>query len=140
MDYPSFADAVARFRSFLDDQGNKGAIQWVFPHDVLLVSDQWFIRPRPQPVTLEEVNAAYHCAIARRLGVKFGVLCREGDILWCYIYAPEDRFEAECGLMPDGLKLSIPAPLGEGRLITDDGIWKTLRAQDSKEIRRRPFM
>src|SRR5262245_10445113 len=88
LDYPPFTDAVTRFRSFLDDQGHRGAIWWVSPNDVLLVGGQWVVRPRPQPLVVEEVAAAYQQAVARRLGVKFGVLCRGGDVLWCYVYGP----------------------------------------------------
>lgn len=104
MDYPPFADALARLRLFLNDQGHRGPIRWVFPSDVLLVAGQWLVRPRPEALVLQEVVAAYQRGITRHLGVKFGVLCREDEVLWCYIYCPADRIEAEHCLMPDGLK------------------------------------
>src|SRR5258708_6920397 len=108
MDYPPFTDAVARFRSFLDDQGHRGPTSWVFPSDVLLVVGGWIIRPRPQETVIAEVGNAYQNAITRRLGVKFDVLCLERETVWCYIYCPTDQIEAEYGMMPDGLKLSVP--------------------------------
>ncbi len=140
MDYPPFADAIARFRSFLDDQGRRGPIRWVFPDDVLLVGGRWIIRPRPQAQVVEEVAAVYQRAAAGRLGVKFGVLCRDGEVLWCYVYYPVDRIEAECGLMPDGLKLSVADNPYQGRVMTDEGEWKSLLAHEQVEFKRWLFM
>jgi hypothetical protein len=59
VDYPPFADALARLRLFLNDQGHRGPIRWVFPSDVLLVAGQWVVRPRPEALVLQEVVAAY---------------------------------------------------------------------------------
>jgi hypothetical protein len=140
MDYPPFTDALARFRSFLDEQGYRGPIGWVFPNDVLLVGGQWIVRPRSQPLVVEEVASAYQRAAGRRLGVKLGVLCREGDDLWCYIYGPADRIEAEHCLMPDGLKLSVRTPPDGGRIMADEREWESLRAQDQVEFKQWLFM
>jgi hypothetical protein len=111
-------------------------MRWVFPSDVLLVDGQWIIRPRPEAAVIEEVAAAYQRATICRLGVKLGVLCLEDDILWCYIYYPADRIEAEHGLMPDGLKLSVRTPPDQGRLLMDEREWKTLQGQEQVEFKR----
>ena len=139
MDYPPFADAVARLRSFLSEQGHPGAIGWVFPRDVLLVGGRWALRPRVVEVVGEEVAAAYQSAVVRRLGVKFGVLCKTGDHVWCHVYCPADRIEAEHSLMPDGLKLSVGTPPDEGRIV-DEQEWERLRDQDQTELKRWRFM
>jgi hypothetical protein len=140
MDYPSFADALARLRSFLDGQGHPAAIGWLFPRDTLLVGGCWLLRPRPQDRVLEEVVAAYQAAAARRLGVRFAVLCATGGRLWCYVYGPADRTEAEHRLMPDGLKLSVPVSVPEARLVPDEREWERLRAGDQDEFKRWMFM
>ncbi len=140
MDYPPFADAVARLRSFLNDRGHPGAIGWVFPRDVLLVSGGWALHPRPQDVVGEEVAAAYQGAVVRCLGVKFGVLCKVGEHLWCYVYCPADRIEAEHCLMPDGLKLSVGTPPDEGRIVLDEHECERLRDRDQTEFKRWRFM
>jgi hypothetical protein len=85
MDYPPFTDAVARFRCFLNEQGQRGSIGWVNPSDVLLVGGRWIIYPRPQEIVIKEVANAYDQATIRRLGVRFNVLCLEDGIIWCYI-------------------------------------------------------
>jgi hypothetical protein len=140
VDYPPFADAVARFRSFLNDQGHRGPMRWVFPNDTLLVAGHWLVRPRPEAVVLEEVAAAYQRATTRRLGVNLGVLCREDEVLWCYIYGPADRIEAEHCLMPDGLKLSVRTPPDRGRSLADAGEWEALQGQDQVDFKRWAFM
>lgn len=140
MDYPSFADALARFRSFLDDQGHPGALGWVFPRDTLLVGGRWLLRPRLPDLVLGEVAAAYQAAVARRLGVRFAVLCAAGEQLWCYVYGPRDRVEAEHCLMPDGLKLSVPVAVPEGRIVPDGGEWERPRARDQAEFKCCLFM
>jgi hypothetical protein len=142
MDYPLFPEAVARFRSFLDDQGHHGPIGWVFPQDVLLVRASWTIpggialRPRNQDIVVKEVAAAYDQAFVRRLGVAFDVLCKASEDLWCWIYCPEDPVEAEQCMMPDGLKLSVPVPPDAGRIVLNEAEWERLRVRDDPEIKR----
>jgi hypothetical protein len=140
MDYPPFAEAVARLRCFLNDQGHRGAIGWIFPSDALLVGGRWALRPRPQDAVVEEVAVAYRAASTRRLGVKFGVLCKVSDGVWCYVYQPADRIEAEHCLMPDGLKLSVGTPPDEARIVVDEWEWERLRARDQSEFKRWRFM
>jgi len=139
MDYPRFEDALARFRSFLNDQGHCGPIGWVFPSDVLSIGGGWIIRPRPQEKALAEVATAYKAAVARRLGVRFNVLCLEGDAIWCYIVCPTDQSDAERCMMPDGLKLSVPTTPRQGRTIADEDEWESLTAQDMVEHKRWMF-
>jgi hypothetical protein len=139
MDYPPFTNAVVRFRSFLNDEGYSGAIGWVFPEDVLFVGAQWLIRPRPKELSENCVADVYETAVAIRLGVKLGVLCKVGTDLWCYIFCPDDQTEAEYCLMPDGLKLSIPMPLEEGRIAVDESEWRRLVTKDQVDIKRWRF-
>jgi hypothetical protein len=115
-------------------------MRWVFPHDVLLVAGHLLVRPRPEVVVFEEVAAAYRAATSRRLGVKLGVLCREDEALWCYIFCPADKTEAEHCLMPDGLKLSVPTVPDQGRSLADESEWEALQAQDQVEYKRWLFM
>lgn len=140
MDYPPFEIAVARFRSFLNDLGHRGPIAWVSPSDALLVSNGWLIRPRAQDMVQHDVMAVYETGIERRLGVKFGVLCFEGTIAWCYIYVPSDQTEAEYGMMPDGLKLSVPTAPLQCRRVTDESEWERLQPHDMVEPKRSMFM
>src|SRR5262249_17485359 len=130
MDYPPFTEALARFRRFLNEQGHLGSIGWLCPSDVLLISRSWIIRPRPPDEVAEEVARAYHLGAIRRLGVLLSVLCSEGETIWCYIYCPADETEAELRMMPDGLKLSVPMPIREGRRASNDQEWSQLRPQD----------
>jgi hypothetical protein len=139
MDYPRFTDAVARFRRFLDEHGHRGPLCWLFPTDVLLVAGDWIIRPRRQETVIEEVAEAYHQAITRRLGVRFNVLCLEGDAVWCYVYCPTDRSEAEHCMMPDGLKLSVPISPHEGYRVANDEEWEHLQSRDMQEQKRWRF-
>jgi hypothetical protein len=135
MDYPTFTDAVTRFQLFLVDEGHAGNLGWVFPSDVLLVGGKWFVRPRPQEAVVEEVAAAFQGAVAKRLGAKFGVLCKACEDLWCYIYCPLNRTEAEQCLMPDGLKLSVGINPEECRIVVDEREWENLRPQDQCELK-----
>jgi hypothetical protein len=91
-------------------------------------------------VVIEEVIAAYHRAVDRRLGVKFGVLCLEREVLWTYVFGPADRTEAEYHLMPDGLKLCVRTPPDTGRVLRDEREWEALRLQDQVEFKRWLFM
>jgi hypothetical protein len=115
-------------------------MRWVFPNDVLLVAGQWFVRPRPEALVLKEVADAYQRAITRRLGVKFGVVCRGEELLWCYVCGPADQIEAEYCLMPDGLKLSVRTPPDHGRSSADQGKWETLQVRDDVLGKRWLFM
>jgi hypothetical protein len=119
VDYPPFADAVTLFRSFLDENGHRVPIRWFFPEDVLLIDRECLIRQRLQAEVLEELATAYQSAVDRRLGVKFDAYCDAGEAVWCYIYYPADRHEAEQCMMPDGLKLSIRLPLAQGRIVAE---------------------
>lgn len=140
MDYPPLHEAVNRFRLFLDSEGHRGPIQWVTQADALLVRGSWIIRPRFQATVIEEIAAAYQRAVCRRLGVKLGVLCGEGDVLWCYAYCPADQTEAEHRLMPDGLKLSVRVPLDPGCSLMDEDAWDRLQPQDQSEFKHQLFM
>src|SRR5437764_743581 len=100
MDYPPFHEAVARFRSFLNDEGHRGDMGWLFPSDVLLVGGDWIIRPRPQETVAAEVESAYEKAVVRRLGIRFNAICFEGEAIWCYVFYPMDRIQAEHCMMP----------------------------------------
>jgi hypothetical protein len=133
MDYPPFQEAVVRFRSFLNDQGLRGPIGWIFPSDVCLVAGGWVIRPRLQEIVLEEIATAYQQAFSRRLGVQFGVLCLEGEVAWSYIFCPTDQTEALRCMMPDGLKLSVPTSPDKARKVKNDGEWKRLQSQEKLE-------
>jgi hypothetical protein len=72
--------------------------------------------------------------------VKFGVLCREDEVLWCYIYCPADRIEAEHCLMPDGLKLSVGTPPARGRSLADQSEWEAFQDRNLVDFKRWSFM
>ena len=135
MDYPAFDEALSRFHTFLRNQGQCGEIRWIFSSDTVLVRGQWFLWPRPQALAVAEVAVLYQAAVERRLGVMFSVLCQEGIVLWCYLFCPADRTEAESSLMPDGLKLSIPTKLRPGQTILDRRKWYLLQRRDEVEFK-----
>lgn len=87
-----------------------------------------------------EVGEAYKTAVANRLGVTFGVLCRVRINLWCYIYGPKDQIEAEHCLMPDGLKLQVGTSPEEGRIVVDEWEWERMGVDDQVDVKRWRFM
>lgn len=131
MDYPSFDDALGRFRSFLDRLGFYDRMEWVCPADVLLISGECFVRPRAPAEVKNEIAATYQEGTNRRLGVKFSVLGLGDETVWCYVYVPTDRTDAEYSMMPDGLKLSVPTEPQRCRSVLDDKEWAKLQTQDN---------
>jgi len=86
----------------------------------------------PRDEALAFAQAKYERAIRRRLGVKLGALCRAGGTVYCYVYRPSSKLEAEYHLMPDGLKLSVPTPLREATLVCDPEEWENLQGQEQE--------
>ncbi len=114
-DYPSFADALTRFRAFATSQGAPGELMFLEPEDVVVLSGQFATLRRPsQPERSERARLRYEAAVERRLGVEIAGAISCENRLGCYVYAPATNKESIERLMPDGLKLSLLKPLVKG--------------------------
>jgi hypothetical protein len=139
VDYPPFDAAVSRFQAFLDSCGVPIEIHWVAFPDVAWAKGGLYVRPKPVGEATEAARAKYERAVPRRLGVKFGALGQTQRVSYCYVYRPSSRIEAEHHLMPDGLKLSVPDPLPEVTVVTDEVAWERLREKEGG-LRHRRFL
>ena len=106
-EYPSFSDAVERFRELLDRFRWPVEIRWL-PAGTLarkrghLVLDESTFRDP------DEVRTQYWHAVPRRRGVLLFGLCHDTSYSYCHLWAPSDEDEADDHQMPDGLKLELP--------------------------------
>jgi hypothetical protein len=139
VDYPPFDEAVSRFKAFLRDRGAPSDIDWVTFPDVAWADARLYVRPMRAGEAAEAARAKYEGAVPRRLGVKLGALGKARGVSYCYVYRPSSRVEAEYHLMPDGLKLSVPDPLPEVSVVTDESAWERLREQQG-DLRRKRFL
>ena len=121
--YPSFDDALARFRSFAGEHGLGTNLVFVSAEHALLVSDQLSITADAlQPdVSTRQI---YERAVARRLGVALGAVGELPDRrLGVYVYGPSTENEAERLMYPNGLKMTIPERNTSVRVVGNAKMW-----------------
>ena len=106
-DYPSFSDALDRFRDFLDLHGWPVEIKWLC-HKTLAFRPERLVLKDEDFQDAESVRTAYWYAVPQKRGVLLAGLCRDTAFSYCYLWYPSDEDEADDHLMPDGLKLSLP--------------------------------
>ena len=106
--YPSFEQALAKFRSFAAEQGREGQLAFLAAEHALLVGDQLFVTAEAIS-PLASVQREYARAVARRLGVAIGAVGKLPDgRLGVYVYGPNTENESERLMYPNGLKMMIP--------------------------------
>jgi hypothetical protein len=130
VDYPEFPEAVCRLQRFLRDCKVPENIDWVRFSNVAWVGGRLYIWPLPRDRALAFARAEYECALNQRPGVMLAALGRAGATVYCYVYQPSSKVEAEYRLMPDGLKLSVPTPLWEATVVCDQSQWQLLQGQE----------
>lgn len=106
-DYPSFTDAVHRFREFLDHHRWPVEIRWL-PDGNLDHKAEHLVLDRAAFREAEDVRTHYWHAVPQRRGVLFFGLCHDTEYSYCHLWSPSDEDEADDHMMPDGLKLSLP--------------------------------
>jgi hypothetical protein len=121
--YPSFPEALAKFRSFARTHGFSTDLVFVSVEHARLIGDQLY-------VTVEAFHSEaaartiYERAVGCRLGVAVGGV---GEIpdgrLGVYVYGPSTENEAERLMYPNGLKITIPERKIFVRLIGGLKMW-----------------
>jgi len=126
-DYPDFDEALRRFQKFVAMQGAPERIVFVTPEEVLLSEGRLRVCLPEAAASLVRARDAYQQAVNKRHGVLMAGLCRLENQLCSYVYGPTSEEEAMALLYPDGLKLSLPAPLPKGYPV-GKWWWRLLRA------------
>ena len=132
-DYPDFDEVLRRLQKFVAMQGAPERIVFVTPEEVLLSEGRLRVCLPEAAASLVRARDAYQQAVNNRQGVLRAGLCRLENQLYSYVYGPTSEEEAMALLYPDGLKLSLPAPLPKGYPV-GKWWWRLLRALE----RRRP--
>jgi hypothetical protein len=106
--YPTFEDALAKFRRFASDHGLPTNLAFVTGDEALLIGDQLYVSVQAF-ASDADARAAYERAVARRFGVAIGAVGELPDgRLAAYVYAPTTEREAERLMYPNGLKMTLP--------------------------------
>ena len=126
-DYPDFDEALRRFQKFVAMQGAPERIVFVTPEEVLLSEGRLRVCLPEAAASLVRARDVYQQAVNNRHGVLMAGLCRLENQLCSYVYGPTSEEEAMALLYPDGLKLSLPAPLPKGYPV-GKWWWRLLRA------------
>ena len=108
-----FNQAVSEFLSFLVRERVANETVWIFPEDLQLVDEHFYVAMPIPGGNLARAREKYREGLQRGLGIELSVICWFGDCACSYVYVPESEREAELHLMPIGLptrlKLSYPA-------------------------------
>ena len=124
-----FDEAVASFREFLEKYGWSTQLLWVRPGDVLLDLHRRMLIKVPVPAENEDLaRSTFDRGLETQLGVLFAALCQVPGGTCCYVWTPENPDEAERGLMPTGLKLSVREGENlEGKQIKNGLYWRWMK-------------
>ncbi len=122
-DYPTFDDAVDRFRSFLTAQGWPASVRWVPPGGVVFVAGKIFVRTVPAARGDRIARKSYRRAVRRRLGVCLQAIARRRGTTYGHVASPADRDAQERLLVPDGLKLSVAEPRQKVAWVSNPIAW-----------------
>jgi hypothetical protein len=129
-DYPPFAEALDRFRTFAREQAVPDDVTFIESGDVVFRGRDVHIRRIDPVITQARAVVQYESAVARRHGVLLSGLCVLDDRLCTYVYGPRDAEEASSLMFPDGLKLSVHQPLLRG--VPAGAVhWLILRAKET---------
>jgi len=118
---PDFAETLASFRHFLEQQGVPRNIVWVSPEQTIYLSREWKVF-EGEGIAESTVSALYQAAWAADLGMQLGVLCADDDNSYCYFYAPADSVDAEYTLLGSGC-IKLMVPVGVPRASTIERGW-----------------
>lgn len=114
---PEFEEAVSRFQDVLKENGLPSKIVWVAPEHTIFCQHEWKVF-RGEGIKADDILAKYQAAREKSFGIRLGVLCRDGDTSYCYLYAPTDELNAEIHLLANHrLKISIPVNISHASLI-----------------------
>lgn len=109
--YPSFDEAVERFRAFARGHGVDRDLVYVNDRDIVVLDRNWFVR-RVDPVRSRALaRARYEAAVVRGLGVSLTGVCLLENAVGVHVRGPVDQDEAERLTYPNGLKLSLVTDL-----------------------------
>lgn len=109
--YPTFDEAVERFRAFAHEQGVDGDLVYVSDADVVILGKDWFVRRVDAASSRALARDAYEAAVVRGLGVSITGVCTVESAVGVHVSGPVDPDEAERLMYPNGLKLSLVTDL-----------------------------
>jgi hypothetical protein len=130
-DYPTFTEAIVRFRTFASSQEAPTEVMFLKPEDVVVSGEYVTVRRPSQRERLEHARATYDSAVRHQFGVEIAGVISCENWLGCYVYAPATDEESIERMMPDGLKLSIRTPLVKG-YFGGPVIWALLRWRERR--------
>jgi hypothetical protein len=134
---------VARFQNFLTANGYSPMVMWVSSQDVLLTgTKQVFVRIPLAADNEAHVRADFDRGTQQKLGVAFRTFCKMDNATCCYTWVPRDEEEAQYGLMPQDVKLSVTAGEGVlfGRPVRSRFKWLWLRLKHRKHQERKAWL
>jgi hypothetical protein len=106
--YPTFENAVSRFRGFLVAQGWPSQVSWIRPRDARFQRRELVIRPVSPATGERHARGVYTRGVAAQLGVMLEGVCQLGDVTFARVVRPLDEDASSRGLFPNGLKLAVP--------------------------------
>ena len=109
--YPTFDEAVERFRAFARGHGLDRDLVYVNDDDVVVLGKDWFVRSVDTASSRALAREAYEAAVVRGLGVSLTGVCTVESAVGVHVYGPVDQDEAERLMYPNGLKLSLVTDL-----------------------------
>lgn len=124
-----FEEALAEFRTFLDNQGEIDPIIWTFVEDVFsrrtntFQTDFWIKTPIPSENS-DCVKAAYIYAQQKNLGLGFSAYARCSEGVCCSLIVPADLKDAEYLLIgPRSIKYSLTKFLPVAQSVRSNALW-----------------
>jgi hypothetical protein len=123
-----FADAVAKFKAFLVNNGQTGPILWISPNDVTSRGAETWVRWPVADDNLIKVQQLYD-SFKAGAGLRFVGQCRAGEFICCTIAGPTPG-DDETGRFISGLTLSVATPLREAKTVSSRLQWSRLLDQN----------
>ena len=119
-----FDEAVARFRSFLQDNGHTGDILWVFADDLTSRATDTWVRWPTSDDNRDKTLQLYE-SLKNGSGIRFHARCRVREGICSTIAGPKPD-DAQTGRFISGLTLSVTTPLSEAKPVDSQSRWKQL--------------
>jgi hypothetical protein len=104
-----FTEWTGKFQRFLKREGFPTRLIWVFHEEVVFLKQCMYVRRRHEAERNREAQEFFESGMTKGLGVSLEGYAISDDAIYCDIYVPKDKEEAQRHLMraDGGVKLRV---------------------------------
>jgi hypothetical protein len=124
----NFANTIAEFSRFSEQQGYPSTLLWALPDGVLIWRRRFLVLATDPEAQILQAKAVFNFASARNVGIAIEGKCRTSTLTICWLYVPKNDIEAQCLMIPEtGVKMSVAIDPPPVTLIKSNFLWRILK-------------